>query len=54
MSSTLTRFVYQVSTLDATTLVAAPVLLAVAALLATFIPAHRAALVDPMEALRSE
>jgi putative ABC transport system permease protein len=54
MSSTLTRFVYQISTLDATTLVAAPVLLAVAALVATFIPAHRAARVDPMEALRSE
>jgi putative ABC transport system permease protein len=54
LSRGLTRFVFQISTLDALTFAVAPVLLAVATLLAMFIPAHRAARVDPMEALRSE
>jgi predicted permease len=54
LSRTLTRFVFQISTLDLATFVVAPALLAFSALAATFIPAHRAARVDPMEALRSE
>jgi putative ABC transport system permease protein len=54
LSNTLSRFVFQISTLDLATFVGAPTLLAIAVLLATFIPAHRAARVDPMEALRSE
>jgi putative ABC transport system permease protein len=54
LSSSLTRFVFQISALDLTTFMVAPLLLAIAALLATFVPALRAARVDPMEALRSE
>ena len=54
MSHTLIRFVFGISTLDLVTFVAAPAVLAAAALLATFIPAHRAARADPMRALRSE
>lgn len=54
LSRSLTRFVFHISTLDLPTFVIAPALLAVATLLATFIPTHRAARVDPMEALRSE
>ncbi|MGH2821950.1 MAG: FtsX-like permease family protein, partial [Thermoleophilaceae bacterium] len=54
LSSLLTRFVFQISTLDGVTFVAAPTLLALAALIATFIPAHRAARADPMRALRSD
>lgn len=54
MSGMLTRFLFGISRFDALTFVAAPVLLAVAALLATFIPAQRAARVDPIVALRSE
>jgi ABC-type lipoprotein release transport system permease subunit len=40
--------------LDVVTFVVAPAVLAAAALVATFIPAHRAARADPMRALRSE
>jgi putative ABC transport system permease protein len=54
ISHKLIRFVFGISTLDLVTFVAAPAVLAVAALLATFIPAHRAARADPMQALRSE
>lgn len=54
VSRSLTRFVFQVSTLDPVTFIFAPTLLALAALLATFIPAHRASRVNPMDALRSE
>ena len=54
VSRSLTRFVFQVSTLDPLTFIIAPALLAFAALLATFIPAHRASRVNPMDALRSE
>lgn len=49
----LTRFLFGVSRFDIVTFVVAPLLLALAALLATFIPAHRAAKVDPNVALRS-
>ncbi len=54
MSHTLIRFVYGISVLDLVTFIAAPAVLASAALLATFIPAHRAARADPMRVLRSE
>ena len=54
LSRTLTRFVFQISTLDAVTFVTAPAVLALAALVATFIPAHRAARADPMRALRAD
>lgn len=49
----LTRFVFQVSTLDLVTFTVAPMLLGAAALLATFLPAQRATRVDPMRVLRS-
>ncbi|MGI8438163.1 MAG: ABC transporter permease [Chthoniobacterales bacterium] len=45
---------YQVGALDPIAFIAAPLLLALAALLATWIPARRAARVDPMVALRAE
>jgi ABC-type antimicrobial peptide transport system permease subunit len=54
VSRGLTRFVFQVSTLDPVTFAIVPFVLALAALLATFIPAHRASRVNPMQALRSE
>jgi predicted permease len=54
LSRLLTRFVFQVSTLDLVTFTVAPALLGSAALLATFLPAQRATRVDPMRALRSQ
>jgi putative ABC transport system permease protein len=54
LGTTLSRFVFQISTLDRASFVVASALLAFAVVVATFIPAHRAARVDPMEALRSE
>ena len=54
VSRSMTRFVFQVSTLDPVTFLIAPALLALAALLATFIPAHRASRVNPIDALRAE
>jgi len=45
---------YQVGALDPIAFTIAPVLLAVSALLATWLPARRAARVDPMVALRTE
>ena len=54
----LTRFLtvvlYGVSATDLTTFVAVPILLAVVALLACYLPARRAAKVDPMTALRHD
>jgi len=49
---TLDRLVYGVTTSDPATFVALPLLLAVVAIVASLIPALRAARVDPMTALR--
>ncbi len=54
LSRLLTRFVFQVSTLDTVTFVAVPLLLTSAALLAALVPANRATRVDPIRALRAE
>ncbi len=53
-SQLLASFLFRVEPHDLAVFVAAPVLLALAALVAAFVPAHRAARVDPMVALRSE
>ena len=50
----VSSFLYQVGAFDPIAFTIAPVLLAAAALLATWLPARRAARVDPMVALRTE
>ena len=55
MAARLMRsFLFEVSAFDPLTFFAVPVLMAMLALAAAWIPARRAASVDPMEALRSE
>jgi hypothetical protein len=50
----LSNFLYGVSPFDAFTFAGAPLLLAVVTILASWLPARRAARVDPMVALRAE
>ena len=50
----LASFLYGVNPLDAVTFVAIPMVLALVAFLASYLPARRAAKVDPMIALRYE
>ena len=50
----LTRMLFDVDPLDPLTFVAIPVLLAIVALAASYLPARRAARVGPMDALRCE
>jgi macrolide transport system ATP-binding/permease protein len=53
-SSLMKAILFGVSAWDPVTLAAVATILAIAALAASFIPAHRAASVDPVEALRAE
>jgi putative ABC transport system permease protein len=52
LTRTLSGLVYGIGTLDPVTFVAVPVMLAAVALLACFVPARRAAAVDPITTLR--
>jgi predicted permease len=54
VSKVLQQLLFNVRPWDGTTLAGVTALLAMAALLATFAPAHRAAQVNPMDALRAE
>ena len=50
----LSRFLYGVTPTDKTTFVAIPLLLALVALVACYLPARRATRIDPLAALRHE
>jgi ABC-type antimicrobial peptide transport system permease subunit len=54
LSRLLHSFLFEVSALDPLTFASVPLLIAVVALVAAWIPARRAAAVDPMEALRAD
>ena len=53
-ASLMTKLLFNVRAWDITTLLAVSLLLGVSALLASYVPARRAASVNPMEALRTE
>jgi len=50
----LSSYLYEVSAIDPVTFVLVPLLIAAVSLLACYVPARRAAKIDPMEALRYE
>jgi ABC-type antimicrobial peptide transport system permease subunit len=54
LSRLMGSVLFGISPLDPLTYVATPAILAAAAALASYLPARRAAMVDPMEALRAE
>jgi predicted permease len=54
LMQTMRSLLFQVSPLDPVTYVTVPLVLALAAALASYLPARRAAAVDPVEALRAE
>jgi ABC-type antimicrobial peptide transport system permease subunit len=54
LSRTLHSFLFEVSALDPFTFSLVPLLIIIVALMASWIPARRAAAVDPMEALRAD
>ena len=54
LSRMLHSFLFEVSALDPITFTLVPLLMAIVALIAAWIPARRAAAVDPMEALRAD
>jgi ABC-type antimicrobial peptide transport system permease subunit len=54
LSRILHSFLFEVSALDPITFTLVPLLMAVVAIIASWIPARRAAVVDPMEALRAD
>ena len=54
LSRWISSLLYNVTTLDPATYVASTLVVAVAALTASYIPASRASAVDPMESLRAE
>jgi ABC-type antimicrobial peptide transport system permease subunit len=54
LSRLLRSFLFEVSALDPVTFSLVPLLIVIVALLAAWIPARRAAAVDPMQALRAD
>jgi len=54
LSRVMASLLYGVSALDPMTFVAVPVVLVAATLLASYLPARRAAAVDPVDALKAE
>lgn len=54
LSRLMSRFVFHISALDPVSFIAAPALLGLAVLAAAWLPARRAARVDPVRVLRVE